>query len=458
MILVVLGLRGSQGILGIAKLGKRGGIGVVGIGQLGIGIAQSSLETSGGIDGSLIASVGSVQLNQLLVARRARGKGCLMVDSLKIGLECLIAGKLGLGLDDLEVRIDDGFVGGLELLLGIGDTGDGSVIGGLGVVDRLLGTGEALEGLVCGGKLVLGGLGLRLRVGQDLRLGGNCLLGARKSGRGVHICGLSLVNASLGSVVGLLGIVKRALLVRKIRLGGIALGGKVLDRSGSVVIRLVGLIGLYLGGVAGAASLRLVSSGLGCLRLAVSKRGVCLIESCLGSSGLALGGVELGLGRLDVDTLEFGFGGVVCRLRGGGAGLGLLVLALGGVHVHICCGESVLGGILPVYSCEVSFPSSSKVLLRLGELALKLLELRLLRLRAASVIGRVDVVVHELLELGDSEISLSIISAVIEYGYLGIGVLTATGRDTDSLRAGIDDVEIVPALFVDAVVVLVDIV
>ena len=44
MILVVLGLCGSQGILGIAKLGKRGGIGVVGIGQLGIGIAQSSLE------------------------------------------------------------------------------------------------------------------------------------------------------------------------------------------------------------------------------------------------------------------------------------------------------------------------------------------------------------------------------------------------------------------------------
>ena len=269
-----------------------------------------------------------------------------MVDSLKIGLECLIVGKLGLGLEDIEVRIDDGFVGGLELLLGIGDTGDGSVIGGLGVVDRLLGTGEALEGLVCGGKLVLGGLGLRLCVGQGLRLGGNCLLGARKSGRGVHICGLSLVNASLGSVVGLLGIVKRALLVRKIRLGGIALGGKVLDRSGSVVIRLVGLIGLYLGGVAGAASLRLVSSGLGCLRLAVSKRGVCLIESCLGSSGLALGGVELGLGRLDVDTLEFGFGGVVCRLRGGGAGLSLLVLALGGVHVRVGRGIGVACGIL----------------------------------------------------------------------------------------------------------------
>lgn len=216
-----------------------------------------------------------------------------MVDSLKIGLERLVVGKLGLGLDDIEVRIDDGFVGGLELLLGIGDTGDGSVIGGLGVVDRLLSAGEALEGLVRGSQLALGGLGLRLCVGQGLRLGGNCLLGARKSGRGVHICGLSLVNASLGSVVGLLGIVKRALLVRKIRLGGIALGGKILDRSSGIVIRLIGLLGLCLGGVAGAASLRLVSSGLGCLRLAVSKRGVCLIESCLGSGGLALGGIEV---------------------------------------------------------------------------------------------------------------------------------------------------------------------
>lgn len=271
MILVVLGLRGSQGILGIAKLGKRGGIGVVGIGQFGIGIAQSSLETSSGIDGGLIASVGSVQLDQLLVTRRARGKRGLVVDSLKIGLECLIAGKLGLGLDDLEVRIDDGFVGGLELLLGIGDTGDGSVIGGLGVVDRLLSAGEALEGLVCGGKLALGGLGLGLRVGQGLRLGGNCLLGVRKSSRGLDICGLGLVYTSLGGIVGLLCLVKRALLIRKVRLGGIALGGKVLDRSGSVVIRLVGLFGLCLGGIAGAASLRLVSGGLGCLRLAVSK-------------------------------------------------------------------------------------------------------------------------------------------------------------------------------------------
>jgi len=256
-------------------------------------LASSSLEASGGIDGGLIASVGSVKLDQLLVARRARGKGCLVVDSLKISLERLVVGKLCLGLDDIEARIDDGFVGGLELLLGIGDTGDGGVIGGLGVVDRLLGAGEALEGLVCAGQLTLGGLGLRLCVGQGLLLGVNCLLGARKSGRGVRVCGLSLVNASLGSVVGLLGIVKRALLVRKIRLGGIALGGKVLDRSSGVAIRLVGLVGFCLGGIAGAASLRLVSSGVGRLRLAVSKRGVCLIESCLGSSGLALGGIEV---------------------------------------------------------------------------------------------------------------------------------------------------------------------
>ena len=440
MILVVLGLRGSQGILGIAKLGKRGGIGVVGIGQLGIGIAQSSLETSGGIDGSLIASVGSVQLDQLLVARRARGKGCLVIDSLKIGLECLVVGKLCLGLEDIEVRIDDGFVGGLELLLGIGDTGDGGVIGGLGVVDRLLGAGEALEGLVCGGKLALGGLGLGLRVGHSLRLGGNRLLGVQKSNRGLDICGLGLVYTSLGGIVGLLCLVKRALLIRKARLGGIALDSKVLDRSRGVVIRLIGLFGLCLGGIAGAANLRLVSSGLGCLRLAVSKRGVCLIESRLGSSGLGLGGIEVLLEGLDVDSAECVLRGVVCRLRGGGTGLSLLVLTLGGVHVHICCGESVLGGILPVYSCEVSFPSSSKVLLRLGELALKLLELRLLRLRAASVIGSVDVVVHELLELGDSEILLPRAPAIVENGYLGIGILTATGRDADSLRAGIDDV------------------
>ena len=130
-----------------------------------------------------------------------------MINVFKVCLELLGGSELGLGLDDLEVRIDDGFVGGLELLLGIGDTGDGSVIGGLGVVDRLLSAGEALEGLVCGGALGIGGLDLLLCVGHGLRLGGNCLLGVRKSGRGVRICGLSLVNASLGSAVGLLGLV-----------------------------------------------------------------------------------------------------------------------------------------------------------------------------------------------------------------------------------------------------------
>ena len=100
---------------------------------------------------------------------------------------------------------------------------------------------------------------------------------------------------------------------------------------------------------------------------------------------------------------------------------------------------------LIIESSEICRIGRAQRLLRLGELALELLELRLLRLRAASVIGRIDVVVDELLELGNSEISLSVISAVIEYGYLGIGVLTATGRDADSHRSGIDNVEIVPA-------------
>lgn len=201
-----------------------------------------------------------------------------------------------------------------------------------------------------------------------------------------------------------------------------------------------------------------MSSGLGCLRLAVSKRGVCLIESCLGSSGLALGGVELGLGRLDVDTLEFGFGGVVCRLRGGGAGLSLLVLALGGVHVRVGRGIGVASAFLLIQCVRISRSSSPEVLLRLCQLILQLLQLLLLLLRAACIVGGSDVVVDELLELGDSEISLTVKRAVIEDSYLGIGVLTATGRDADSLRSGIDDVEIVPALMVDAAVVLVDIV
>ena len=98
MILVVLGLCSSQGVLGIAEFCQCGGISVVGIGQLGIGIAQGSLEARSGIDGGLVSSVGGIQLGQLIVARRARGKGGLVVDGLKIGLERLVAGKLGLGL------------------------------------------------------------------------------------------------------------------------------------------------------------------------------------------------------------------------------------------------------------------------------------------------------------------------------------------------------------------------
>ena len=107
---------------------------------------------------------------------------------------------------------------------------------------------------------------------------------------------------------------------------------------------------------------------------------------------------------------------------------------------------------------RISRSSSPEVLLRICQLVLKLLQLLLLLLRAACIVGGIDIVVQELLELGDSEISLSVISTVIEYGYLGIGVLAATGRDADSLRTGIDNVEIMPALMIDAVVVLVDIV
>ena len=458
MILVVLGLRGSQGILGIAKLGKRGGIGVVGIGQLGIGIAQSSLEASGGIDGGLIASVSGVQLDQLLVARRARGKGCLVVDSLKICLERLVVGKLGLGLDDLEVRIDDGFVGGLELLLGIGDTGDGSVIGGLGVVDRLLSAGEALEGLVCGGALGIGGLDLLPCVGQGLLLVGDLLLSICESRCGSGLCSLGALHLSLSGVVGLLGIIKRASLTRKICPCGIALGGKVLDRSSGVVIRLVGLVGFCLGGIASSLRLGLVSSSL--LRLLLAFGDLCVggIERGLGSGGFALGGIEVRLRRRDVDTLQICIGRVIGGLGRSGSRLCLLVLALGGVHVRVGRGIGIASAFLLIQCVRISRSSSPEVLLCLCQLILKLLQLLLLLLSAACIVGGINVVVQELLELGDSEIGLSVISAVIEYCYLGIGVLTATGRDADGFRGGIDDVEIVPTLMVDAVVVLVDVI
>ena len=107
---------------------------------------------------------------------------------------------------------------------------------------------------------------------------------------------------------------------------------------------------------------------------------------------------------------------------------------------------------------RISRSSSPEVLLRFCQLILQLLQLLLQLLRAACVVCGIDVVVQELLELGDSEISLTVKRAVIEDCYLGIGVLTATGRDADSLRAGIDDVEIVPALLGDAFVVPGDIV
>ena len=107
---------------------------------------------------------------------------------------------------------------------------------------------------------------------------------------------------------------------------------------------------------------------------------------------------------------------------------------------------------------RISRSSSPEVLLCLCQLILKLLQLLLLLLRAACIVGGIDVVGDELLELGDSEVLLPRAPAIVENGYLGIDVLTTTGRNTDSLRICIDDVEIVPALFVDAVVVLVDIV
>ena len=201
-----------------------------------------------------------------------------------------------------------------------------------------------------------------------------------------------------------------------------------------------------------------MSSGLGCLRLAIDKRGICLIKSRLGSCRLALSGIKLGLGCLDVDDLKLGFGSVIGGLGGSSSGLSLLVLALGGVHVCVGRGIGVACVFLLIQCVRISRSSSPEVLLRLCQLILKLLQLLLLLLRAARIVGGIDVVVEELLELGDSEISLRVIIAVIEDGYLGIGILAATGRDADGSRRGIDNVEIVPALVVDAVVVLIDVI
>lgn len=64
--------------------------------------------------------------------------------------------------------------------------------------------------------------------------------------------------------------------------------------------------------------------------------------------------------------------------------------------------------ILLIYRCEISFLGSTEGLLRFRQLIPKLLQLLLLLLRAACVVCGIDVVVQELLELGDSEISLTV--------------------------------------------------
>ena len=269
---------------------------------------------------------------------------------------------------------------------------------------------------------------------------------------------LGPLHLGLSGVVGLLGIINRASLARKICPCGIALGGEVLDRSSGVVIRLVGLVGFCLGGIASSLRLGLVSSSL--LRLLLAFGDLCVggIERGLGSGSLALGGIKVRLRRRDVDTLQICIGRVIGGLGRSGSRLCLLVLALGGVRVRVGRGIGVLRVLLVIESGEICRIGRAHRLLRICQLALKLLQLLLLLLRAACIVGGIDVVVEELLELGDSEIGLSVISAVIEDGYLGIGVLTATGRDADGRRSGIDDVEIVPALLVDAVVVLIDVI
>ena len=275
---------------------------------------------------------------------------------------------------------------------------------------------------------------------------------------GIGLRSLGALHLSLSGVVGLLGIIKRASLTRKICPCGIALGGKVLDRSSGVVIRLVGLVGFCLGGIASSLRLGLVSSSL--LRLLLAFGDLCVggIERGLGSGSLALGGIKVRLRRRDVDTLQICIGRVIGGLGRSGSRLCLLVLALGGVHVRVGRGIGIASAFLLIQCVRISRSSSPEVLLCLCQLILKLLQLLLLLLSAACIVGGIDVVGDELLELGDSEVLLPRAPAIVENGYLGIGVLTTTGCDADSLRAGIDDVEIVSALMVDAVVVLVDIV
>ena len=279
MILVVLGLCGCQGILGVVKLCQRGGIGVVGIGQLGIGVGLGLLQTLLGVDGGLIASIGSVEHGRLILCRPARveyryagGKGSLVVDVLKIGLKGLVGRKLSLSSVDGLLGVHDCLVGGIELLLSSVHAGDSSFMGCLGVIKRLLSIGVALKCGIRGVEGRLGGRDLLLRGGKYLLLVGDSLLRVREGRcRGCRY-GLGIVNASLGGFVSRLCLAERVLLFREIPLGRIALGGKVLDRSGSLVIRLFGLIGLCLGGIVIALGLRLADGSLGGVRLAIGDR------------------------------------------------------------------------------------------------------------------------------------------------------------------------------------------
>ena len=158
-------------------------------------------------------------------------------------------------------------------------------------------------------------------------------------------CGLSLIYASLSGVVGLLGPVKRALLARKVRISGIALGSKVLDRSRGIVIRLVGLIGLCLGGIVIALCLRRAGGSLGGVRLAFGELGVSVVKCGLRDGRLVLGGVEICPRSFDVNILQIDIGSAICRLRDSGGLLRSFIVALGSSNVTVRFIRGTLGSI-----------------------------------------------------------------------------------------------------------------
>ncbi|CDD86011.1 unknown [Collinsella sp. CAG:289] len=183
-----------------------------------------------------------------------------MINVFEVCLELFGGSKLGFGLDDLEIRIEYCLVCCVELLLSLANAGDDGIISCLGVVNSLLGCGVALECLVRCVERGLRGRDLALGVGQSLLLVGDFLLSICEGRCGSGLCSLGTLHLSLSGGVGLLGVIKRILLARKIRLCGIALGGEVLDRSGCIVIGLVGLVGLRLGGIERSLRLGLASS------------------------------------------------------------------------------------------------------------------------------------------------------------------------------------------------------